>query len=150
MWPCCLNLNKPSVALTWPCLRSGLINVIFRNGFESIIWIARGSISHIASWNKNLFSWYLWRSRKATLRIRVELKWEVLKRKMILVWTSGRKTLVSYWRVSTVWHTALRRSLRDVVIVLTPIVLIYFCCKTRKTWKTALQGLNVRTTENYR
>lgn len=42
------------------------------------------------------------------------------KEKKILVWKSGRKTLVSFWKMSTGWHTPLRGSFENVVIVLTP------------------------------
>lgn len=98
---------------------------VFKHG----IWITRGFVSHIASWDKNLFSWSLWLCRKASLSITAGLKWE-FKEKNILVWKSGRKTLVFFWKMSTGWHTTLRGSFENVVIVLTPIFFLYFAART--------------------
>lgn len=91
-------------------------------GFKHVNWFTRGFVSHIASQDKNLFSWCLWLCCKASLSIAAGLKWELKEKKNILVWKSGRKTLVSFWKMSTGWHTPLRGSFENVVIVLTPLL----------------------------
>lgn len=74
------------------------------------------------------------------------------KEKKILVWKSGRKTLVSFWKMSTGWHTPLRGSFENVVIVLTPPFFFNICfagrpgnllkCLFSFTFCVSLQGFH--------
>lgn len=120
-------------------------------GHGHSIWITKGFVSQIASWDKNLFSRLPWLCRKASLSITAGLK-RAFKEKNILVWKSGRKTLVFFWNMSTGWHTTLRGPYKNAVIVLTPIFFLYFTSR-KPCWIfvlqllqlcVSLQGFNIR------
>lgn len=114
--------------------------------------ITRGFVSRTASGDKNLFNWCLWLCCNPSFSIPAGLQWEFKDKKITMVWKSGRKTLVSFWKMSTGWHTHLQGSFVNVkVLTLFFVTYIYqenLKCLVCFTFCVSLRGFCI--TQHYR